>query len=52
MKNGIIFGLAMAIIWSVVFVIAMNSYAGIGVGICFGLAFGSSFSKKDKNKKS
>lgn len=60
MKNkniiiGLIIGIAMAILWSVIFVGVLNSFAGIGVGICLGIAFGISssliFYKQDKNKE-
>ena len=34
------FSLAMAVMWSVVMVTAMHSWAGIGVGIALGAAFG------------
>lgn len=33
-------GIAAAVLWSVVFVQAMHSMAGVGVGVCFGVAFG------------
>ena len=45
----------MAIVWSVVFVNALGSMAGIGVGIClgtaFGLVFASIFRRNDKKDK-
>ena len=45
----------MTIIWSIVFVNALNSKAGIGIGICFGVSFGCSssimFKKKDEDKQ-
>lgn len=37
---GIIIGIAMAIIWSFVFVNILHSNAGYGVGLCFGVSFG------------
>ena len=57
MKNkstilGILTGTVMAILWSIVFVNALHSMAGIGVGICLGISFGLSFrtiyAKKEK----
>ena len=57
MKNkniiiGLIIGIAMTILWSIVFINSLNSMAGIG--ICLGISFGISgsliFSKKDKDK--
>ena len=59
MKNkniiiGLIIGIVMSALWSIVFVNVLNSMAGIGVGICLVIAFGISgsliFAKKDKNK--
>lgn len=51
---GICVGVAMALVWSVIFVNLLNSMAGIGVGICFGGAFGFLstliFSQNNKNK--
>ena len=60
MKNkniniGLIIGIAMTILWSIVFVNVLNSMAGIGIEICLGMSFGISFSliftKKDKDKQ-
>ena len=49
---GVTIGIIAAILWSVVFINALNSMAGIGIGICLGISFGISgsliFSKKDK----
>ena len=49
---GVTIGITAAILWSVVFINALNSMAGIG--ICLGISFGTSgsliFSKKDKDK--
>ena len=54
MLMGIMIGIAMAILWSIVFINSLNSMAGIGIGICLGISFGISgsliFSKKDKDK--
>ena len=51
---GVTIGIIAAILWSVVFINALNSMAGIGIGICLGISFGISgsliFSKKDKDK--
>jgi len=51
---GVTIGITAAILWSVVFINALNSMAGIGIGICLGISFGISgsliFSKKDKDK--
>lgn len=49
--------IVMSILWSVVFVTALHSWAGIGIGVCCGISMtgiGSSISKKkeDKHKKS
>ena len=44
----------MAILWSIVFINALNSMAGLGVGICFGISFIPAFSlifSKEDNKK-
>ena len=57
MKNkrmiiGLMIGVIMAILWSVVFVNVLNSMAWIGIGICLGISFDISgsliFAKKDK----
>ena len=45
MKNksiiiGIIIGMVMAILWSIVFVNVLNSMSGIGIVICLGISFG------------
>ena len=54
MLQRIMIGIAMAILWSIVFVNVLNSMAGIGVGVCLGISFGVSsgliLSKKDKDK--
>lgn len=58
-KSVLIFGIGMSIIWSVVFAIALKSWAGIGIGVLFGISFGASsyiaskFShiKEDEDKK-
>ena len=54
MLMGIMIGIAMAILWSIVFVNVLNSMAGIGVRVCLGISFGVSsgliLSKKDKDK--
>ncbi len=49
--------LAMSVLWSVVFALALDSLVGIGIGVCFGIAMsgiGNSISKKkdDDDKKS
>lgn len=43
MKNkniiiGLIIGIAMTILWSIVFVNVLNSMAGIGIEICLGMS--------------
>ena len=38
MLMGIMIGIAMAILWSIVFVNVLNSMAGIGVGVCLGIS--------------
>ena len=49
---GVTIGITAVILWSVVFINALNSMAGIGIGICLGISFGISgsliFSKKIK----
>lgn len=62
-KKGILLalpiGVAMAIIWSVLFVNVLESFAGIGVGcgfgvafmLCFSLIFSHVFSKKEDQSK-
>ena len=49
--RGILFGFGMAILWSVVFVQALHSPAGIGVGVCFGVAFGASMTASMRKTK-
>ncbi len=49
--------LAMSVLWSVVFALALDSLVGIGIGVCFGIAMsgiGNGLSKKkdDGDKKS
>ena len=60
MKNkniiiGLIIGIAMTILWSIVFVNVLNSMAGRGIEICLGMSFGIFFSfiftTKDKDKQ-
>lgn len=41
-RPGMIYGIAMTIIWSVVFTIALKSWVGIGIGVLFGVSFGIS----------
>lgn len=48
--SGLIIEIAMALIWSVVFVNVLKSAAGICVGICFGISFGIVFSLIFKDK--
>jgi glucose uptake protein GlcU len=53
-SKGLVFGIVMGILWSVAFVNALNSLAGIGIGMCFGISFsllGSSMFKFKDNKK-
>ena len=45
---GVTIGIIAAILWSVVFINALNSMAGIG--ICLGISGSLIFSKKDKDK--
>ena len=45
---GVTIGIIAAILWSVVFINALNSMAGIG--ICLGIFGSLIFSKKDKDK--
>lgn len=50
----LLIGIAMAILWSFVFVNVLHSMAGIGVGVCFGIAFAASTGvilQSKKNKK-
>ena len=45
---GVTIGIIAAILWSVVFINALNSMAGIG--ICLGISGSLIFLKKDKDK--
>ncbi len=50
--KGIVFFIVMSVLWSVVFVTAMHTWAGVGIGICFGIIFagiGGGGSKEEKN---
>ena len=39
--GGILFGIGMAVLWSVVFVTTLDSWAGVGIGAAMGISFGS-----------
>ena len=45
-----VFAVSMTVLWSIVFVTAMHSWAGVCIGLCMGIAFGLFDSgKRDKN---
>jgi hypothetical protein len=52
---GWIAGVLAAILWSLVFVIPLNTFAGILITLCLGIGFGISFnlifSKDEKSKQ-
>ena len=48
----IAFFIAMSVLWSVVFVTALHSWAGVGIGICLGISLtglGNHASKKKED---
>ncbi|MBQ3390195.1 MAG: hypothetical protein IJG57_03865 [Firmicutes bacterium] len=50
-ENKTVFALAMAVLWSITFGIAMNNWTiGICMGICFAIAFGLFGSEEDEKK--
>ena len=52
MTNKQIFGLSMAVLWSIVFGTSMHDWTvGICMGICIGIAFGMFGNNKEKEKK-
>lgn len=48
--RGLLFGIGMAILWSVVFVQVLRSPAGIAVGMCFGAALGIAMTASSRAK--